>query len=92
MGKTQQEQLVLAKKLAAAKAMVAVGATYQHYKGASKLYKVIDLGFVEADNELCVIYMALYGEHLTFIRPVSIWLEQVEWQGRTVPRFTQVSA
>lgn len=92
MGKTHKEQLELAVELAEAKAKVTVGATYQHYKGADKLYEVLGLGFMEADNELCVIYRALYGEELTFLRPVSVWLETVKWKDKTVPRFTKVSA
>ncbi len=88
MGKTHKEQLDLAKEIAAAKLKVTIGATYMHYKGADKVYKVISLGFLEASNELCVIYQAAYGERLTFIRPLSVWLEQVEWQDKMVPRFS----
>jgi len=81
----------LAKELEDAKARVTIGATYRHFKGADKLYKVMGLGFLEANDELCVIYRALYGESLTFLRPVSVWLERVEWEGKTVPRFTLVA-
>jgi hypothetical protein len=51
---------------------------------------ITGLGFIEANDELCVIYQAQYGEHLTFLRPLTVWLEDVEWEGRTVPRFTQL--
>lgn len=91
MGKTHQEQKTLAQELDAAKTKVIIGATYRHFKGADKLYTVTGLGFVEANNELCVIYKAQYGEQLTFIRPLSIWTEHVEWEGKTVPRFTKIS-
>lgn len=50
------------------------------------------LGFLEATDELCVIYQAQYGEKLTFLRPLTIWLEKVEWEGKTVPRFTKIQA
>lgn len=91
MGKTHQEQTVLAAEVARAKTKVTIGATYQHYKGVDKLYTVLGLGFVEATNELCVIYQAQYGKQLTFLRPVTVWLETIEWQGQTVPRFKKIT-
>lgn len=90
MGKTHKEQLELAKEIKNAKSQVTVGVEYWHYKGKDKVYTVIGLGFMEANDELCVIYQAQYGEKLTFLRPLSIWLENVEWQGKTVPRFNKM--
>lgn len=90
MGKTHKEQLVLAKIIDDAKSKVTIGATYVHYKGADKIYQVIGLGFLEATDELCVIYQAQYGKQLTFLRPLSIWLERVEWEGKTLPRFKKI--
>ena len=90
MGRTHTEQIVLAKEIEEAKTKVTVGGEYWHYKGRYKVYKVLGLGFLEANDELCVIYQAQYGERLTFLRPLTIWLEQVEWEGKTVPRFTKV--
>jgi hypothetical protein len=90
MGKTHVEQLILVKEIEAAKSKVTIGAKYWHYKGKDKVYKVLGLGFLEATDELCVIYQAQYDERLTFLRPLSIWLEQVAWEGKTVPRFTRI--
>jgi hypothetical protein len=90
MGKTHQEQKALANEIEKAKTKVTIGAKYWHYKGKEKVYEVIGLGFLEATDELCVIYQAQYGERLTFLRPLAIWLEQVEWEGKTVPRFTKL--
>jgi hypothetical protein len=90
MGRTHQEQLELAKEIESAKTKITIGATYRHHKSTDKIYEVIGLGFLEANDELCVIYQAQYGAHLTFLRPLSIWLEQVRWEGRTVPRFTKL--
>ena len=90
MGKTHKEQLELAKEIEAAASKITVGANYWHYKGRDKVYAVIGLGFLEANDELCVIYQAQYGEKLTFLRPLTVWLENVEWEGKTVPRFTKV--
>jgi hypothetical protein len=87
---TYIEQAVLAKEVEAAKAKVIIGTEYRHYKGQDKLYKVLGFGFLEANDELCVIYQALYGEGVTFLRPLTNWLEQVEWEGKMVPRFAKV--
>jgi hypothetical protein len=38
-----------------------------------------------------VIYHANYNAGHTFIRPLTVWLEEVEWKGQTVPRFKKVS-
>lgn len=89
MGRTHKEQLELKKELEDAKTKITVGTLYRHHKNRDKVYKVIGLGFLEADDELCVIYQAEYGERLTFLRPLSIWLESVEWEGKIVPRFTE---
>ena len=77
-------------ELEAASRKVAVGAHYHHYKGKDRIYSVTALGFMEETMELCVIYVAEYGEKVTFIRPLTVWLEQVEWEGKTVPRFTKL--
>jgi hypothetical protein len=90
MGRTHKEQLELKKEIDAASAKVTIGARYWHYKGKDKIYEIIGLGFLEATDELCVIYRALYGEQLTFVRPLSIWEERVRWEGKTVPRFTKI--
>ena len=84
------EQIELAKEIKDAKSKVVIGSQYWHYKGRDKVYEVIGMGFLEANDELCVIYQAQYGERLTFLRPLTIWLERVEWEGIAVPRFTKI--
>lgn len=64
---------------------IRVGAIYKHYK--DKLYQVTGLAIIEENNQVGVIYQAQYGTHLTFIRPLSTWLEKVEKNGNLVPRF-----
>jgi hypothetical protein len=90
MGRTHKEQIELKKEIDHANLLVTIGAEYWHYKGKEKVYKIVGLGFLEANDELCVIYQAQYGEQLTFLRPLTIWLEQVEWEGKIVPRFTKI--
>lgn len=90
MGNIHKEQLELKKELEDAKEKINVGSLYWHHKSRDKVYKVVGLGFLESNDELCVIYQAEYGEHLTFLRPLSVWIEKVEWEGKIVPRFTKI--
>ncbi len=90
MGRTHKEQQVLAAEIKAAERYIKIGARYVHYKSSVKVYKVMGLGFLEANDELCVIYQAQYGEKLTFLRPLSVWLEQAEFEGKSVPRFNKL--
>lgn len=80
----------LVQEVAEAKKHLTIGKTYQHYKDPKKLYKILHFATLEATDELVVVYQAQYGPGLFFVRPVKEWLDQVEWQGKTVPRFTPV--
>lgn len=73
-----------------AKLNVQVGAQYRHYKSADLVYEVQDIVIQEADNQPCVIYQAMYGSNITFSRPLSAWLEEVDNNGTNVPRFTKI--
>ena len=77
----------LAQRLKNAAKQVKVGAIYTHYK--NKTYKVISLALLEATTEPCVIYQEQHGERLTFVRPLTNWLETVDHHGKTVPRFSK---
>lgn len=81
-------QAVLSAKQAEASQQVTVGAHYLHYKQLS--YKVLALALREEDNEPCVVYQAEYGDNLTWIRPVSSWIEEVEVNGKLQKRFTRI--
>lgn len=75
----------LAEKLAQAAAQVEIGARYEHYKGLG--YAVIGLALTEETLDVCVIYRAEYGNQLTYTRPLTSWLQTVEIDGETHPRF-----
>ena len=62
--------------------------TYRHYKG--NLYEV--LGFAKHSETLedMVIYKALYGEGGTWVRPLSMWDNPIEVDGKTVERFEYI--
>jgi len=58
---------------------------YQHYKGGR--YQVLDVARHSETEEWFVIYKPLYGEQSTWIRPLAMFVESVDYQGETVPRF-----
>jgi len=84
-------EATLAKELELAGQLVIVGATYAHYKDTDKYYKVTGLAVLESTDEVAVLYKALYGKGFTFVRPLSSWVEDVEWEEATVPRFKRVA-
>jgi hypothetical protein len=61
---------------------------YEHYKGG--LYDVLAVARDSADLTEYVVYRALYGDHLTWIRPVSEFCEAIEIHGKIVPRFRRI--
>lgn len=61
---------------------------YRHFKG--KEYEVLGVArHSETEKEL-VVYRALYGDFGLWVRPVSMWNETVERDGKTFRRFTYI--
>ena len=58
---------------------------YRHFKG--KEYEVLFTATHSETLEPMVIYRALYGERGLWVRPASMWTEQVERDGYSGPRF-----
>ena len=63
---------------------------YQHYKG--NLYEVIGIAHHSETLEEMVIYRALYnspefGDGALWVRPYTMFLEEIEWEGVKIPRF-----
>jgi hypothetical protein len=88
MHKSQEE---LKKALGNAEEQVKTGSVYSHYKRPEETYIVLHLAITEADDTLCVIYQAQYGEKLIFTRPLTSWLGRVSWKGLTVQRFALIA-
>jgi len=62
---------------------------YRHYKGNA--YRVIGVaGHTETEENL-VVYRALYGDEGLWVRPLAMFVEQVEIDGHLQPRFAFVS-
>ena len=61
---------------------------YRHFKG--KYYQVIGVARHSETGEELVVYRPLYGEGGLWVRPLSMWNEIVERDGKTSRRFTFV--
>ena len=62
---------------------------YRHFKG--KDYEVIGVAKLEATLEDMVVYRPLYqSEHSLWVRPLAVFTENVEMDGKTMPRFEYV--
>ena len=58
---------------------------YRHYKGND--YRVVGLARHSETLEPVVVYQALYGERGLWVRPAAMFIERVEIDGKSVPRF-----
>lgn len=61
---------------------------YRHYKG--HLYEVIDIARNTETLEDMVIYKALYGDFEIWVRPLKMFLEDVEVEGKIQKRFEPI--
>lgn len=86
MAKLSYEELE--KKLTDARKHIVPGSKWRHYKGGE--YAIKDIVVQEEDNELAVVYTSLAHPDVSFMRPLSVWAELVEWDGKTSSRFFQI--
>ena len=63
---------------------------YRHYKGRD--YLVIDVARHSETEELYVVYRPDYGDRALWIRPLSMFVEQVTVAGQQMPRFQWIAA
>ena len=61
---------------------------YRHFKG--KEYEVFGVARHSETEEELVVYRALYGDFGLWVRPVSMWNETVERDGKRFRRFTYI--
>lgn len=66
-----------------------IGDIYEHYKGLR--YKILSIARHSETLEEMVVYQALYGERDVWVRPISMFVENVTFSGVTAPRFKLVS-
>ncbi|MCL6263087.1 DUF1653 domain-containing protein [Craterilacuibacter sp. RT1T] len=61
---------------------------YRHYKGQD--YEVIDLVCHSETEEWLVLYRPLYGEGGLWVRPYTMFFEDVIIDGVSIPRFARL--
>lgn len=68
--------------------MLKEGKKYKHFKGNE--YLLLHLAKHSETREDLVVYQALYGERGIWVRPLSMFTEQVEVDGKMVNRFEEI--
>ncbi|MBF7075015.1 DUF1653 domain-containing protein [Glaciecola sp. MH2013] len=58
---------------------------YQHYKG--NFYELIGIAKHSEDESELVVYRPLYGEGRLWVRPLSMFIETVQVDDKSLPRF-----
>ena len=62
---------------------------YQHFKG--NYYQVLHLAKHSETEEDLVVYQPLYGDRGIWVRPLSMFDEEIEREGKTLKRFSYIS-
>lgn len=58
---------------------------YRHYKG--NLYEVMGTALHSESEEQVVVYRALYGDYGLWVRPLEMFMETINKEGLSQPRF-----
>ena len=61
---------------------------YQHYKGP--MYEVLDVARHSETEEEMVVYRTLYGDFSLWVRPYAMFIEEIEYEGKKMKRFTYI--
>ncbi len=67
---------------------IKIGKKYRHFKGNE--YLILHLAKHSETMEPLVVYQALYGDYGVWVRPLQIFLEQIEVNGIMVNRFDEM--
>ena len=62
---------------------------FRHFKGG--LYKLVCIANNSETQEKMVVYQALYGEKLCWVRPYEMFFGKVERDGKVMDRFTPIT-
>ena len=63
---------------------------YRHFKGQE--YTVIGVARHSETQEEMVVYRQEYGDHSLWVRPKAMFMETVEVNGQSLPRFQYLGA
>ena len=61
---------------------------YQHFKG--NYYQVLHIAKHSETQEYLVVYQPEYGDKEIWVRPLTMFDEMIEREGKTFKRFTKV--
>ena len=61
---------------------------YRHFKGNE--YEVLAIANHSETLEKMVVYKALYGNEEIWVRPLSMWDEEITRDGKTFKRFQYI--
>ena len=76
----------LNKMIGEVKNRIPIGGIYYHYKSPNQYYVVESIAILEEVEKLCVVYRALYGKGIVWVRTVENFLETTD----NGPRFVKV--
>lgn len=62
---------------------------YRHYKGRE--YEVLGIARHSETEEALVVYRCLYGDYSLWVRPLAMFIEEVEVDGALRPRFARLA-
>ena len=65
------------------------GKYYRHFKG--NIYRVLHIAKHSETLEEMVVYQAMYGNRDIWVRPLSMFEEVIERDGKTFRRFEEIS-
>ncbi|MBI2103624.1 DUF1653 domain-containing protein [Candidatus Woesebacteria bacterium] len=74
-----------------AKEKIEIGGIYFHHKRPKNYYLIEAVGFIESAEEICVVYRALYGKRIVWVRTLKNFLDEVNITGRKTKRFIKVA-
>ena len=63
---------------------------YRHFKG--NIYRILHIAKHSETLEDMVVYQAMYGERGIWVRPLAMFKEEIERDGKTVRRFSPISS
>ena len=63
---------------------------FRHFRN-KKIYRFVAFATIEATEEEAVVYQAMYGDKRLWIRTKDNFFEEVEHEGKRVPRFQKIS-
>lgn len=68
--------------------IIKIGSKYKHFKGNE--YLVIHIAKNSETMEDMVVYQALYGDKNIWVRPLSMFWDYVDIEGKLIRRFQKI--